>query len=155
MLLSQTSQYALTGVIRLAALPPNGFCRLDDLVRGTQAARFAVAKVFHDLAKRGILESIRGSGGGFRLSAKARSLSLMDIIETVDGPWERDATGDRGLCLPGQPCPLKQILQPVGDQLQALLRKTRVEQLIVPVPSCCCAKDKVGDGVASHQEKQS
>jgi DNA-binding IscR family transcriptional regulator len=85
-----------------------------------------VAKVFHDLVKRGVLVSVRGTGGGFRLADGAERLTLMDVVEAVDGPWDRSALSDRGLGAPGLPCPLTALLQPVQDQLERLLLTTCV-----------------------------
>jgi FeS assembly SUF system regulator len=43
-------------------------------------------KVMGRLAAAGLLESARGSGGGFRLARPAGGISLADIIEAVEGP---------------------------------------------------------------------
>lgn len=132
MLLSTTSQYAIAGVIRLASLPPGGYCRIDDLIEGTHAPRHAVAKVFYELAKRRVLESVRGIGGGYRASPAARDLTLMELVEAVDGPYDPAALTDRGLYDPARPCPVQALLQPIGDRLAEILRTTRVRDLIAP-----------------------
>lgn len=130
MLLSRSSQYAISGVVRLAVLPPDGYCRVEDLLAETDAPPHAVAKVFCELARRGVLVSVRGSGGGFRLSEQTMSLSLMEIIEAVDGPWSSDVLAPRGLSLPGQPCPLAHLLGPVGSEFEKLLRCTTIADLV-------------------------
>jgi Rrf2 family protein len=134
MLLSLSNQYAITGLARMAALPPGGFCRVEDVVRGTRAPRHAVAKVFYELAKRGILQSVRGTGGGFRLKPSTSSLTLMQVVEAVDGMWAGAQPVRPGLSLPGQTCPLTRLLQPVCDDLQRLLRTTTVGSLGVRGP---------------------
>lgn len=143
MLLSVGAQYAISGVLRLAALPEGGFCRLDDLIVGTNAPRAAVAKIFQELSKRGILDSTRGTGGGFRLAPGARKFTLMDVVEAVDGPWQSAVLSERGMCLPDQVCALASILQPISDQLETLLRKSTVEALLRRFPQdavkCCDA----------------
>jgi Rrf2 family transcriptional regulator, iron-sulfur cluster assembly transcription factor len=154
MLLSRTCQYAISGVLRLAALPRGGFCRVDDLVDGTDAPRHAVAKVFHELAKRGVLNSLRGAGGGFRLAERAQYLTLMDVVEAVDGPWAGAVLGARGLCPPTQDCPLSRMLQPINNQLEQLLRSVRIIDLVQndmpPPPNCCLGQEPcsahAGDG---------
>lgn len=143
MLLSQSSQYAISGVLRLAALPEGGFCRLDDLVVGTAAPRPAVAKVFNELTKRGVLQSVRGAGGGFKLSRHARRLTLLQIIEAVDGPWDSAAVSHRGLCLSDHCCALSNLLQPISTELEQVLRTTTVESLVHMFPqdaANCCPK---------------
>jgi len=42
--------------------------------------------ILRDLAKQGILQSIRGGGGGFLLHRQPEQISLLDVIEAIDGP---------------------------------------------------------------------
>jgi FeS assembly SUF system regulator len=44
------------------------------------------AKLLGLLARAGLLESLRGQAGGFRLARGAEGISLAEIIEAVDGP---------------------------------------------------------------------
>jgi Rrf2 family transcriptional regulator, iron-sulfur cluster assembly transcription factor len=160
MLISRTSQYAITGVLRLAALPKGGFCRVDDLVDGTDAPRNAVAKVFHELTKRGVLNSLRGAGGGFRLAEGAQYLTLMDVVQAVDGPWAGNVIVSRGLCPPAQQCPLGRILQPINNQFEQILRSVRIIDLVqdqnAAGPDCCLGLDDSccqGNGETANQDQ--
>ncbi len=45
-----------------------------------------VQKLVSRLAAAGLIETGRGTGGGFRLSRAAGEISLADIIEAVEGP---------------------------------------------------------------------
>lgn len=53
------------------------------------AARYGVsphhlAKVLSELARVGIVESVRGVGGGYRFAGNARRLTLMDVIQLFE-----------------------------------------------------------------------
>ena len=43
-------------------------------------------KLMGKLASAGLLESVRGAGGGFTLARSGQQISLADIIEAVEGP---------------------------------------------------------------------
>lgn len=43
-------------------------------------------QILRDLTKRDILRSTRGGGGGFTLQRPLEEVSLLDVIEAVDGP---------------------------------------------------------------------
>lgn len=43
-----------------------------------------LAKVLAELARAGIVESVRGVGGGYRFTANARRLTLMDVIQLFE-----------------------------------------------------------------------
>jgi Rrf2 family protein len=43
-----------------------------------------LAKVLAELARAGVVESVRGVGGGYRFAANARRLTLMDVIQVFE-----------------------------------------------------------------------
>ena len=45
-------------------------------------------KLVSKLSAAGLIESVRGAGGGFRLSRPPAAITLADIVEAVDGPIE-------------------------------------------------------------------
>jgi Rrf2 family nitric oxide-sensitive transcriptional repressor len=69
-----------------------------------------LAKVLAELARAGIVESLRGVGGGYRFVGNARRLTLMDVIQTFEEPGlPNGGRRDRGE------------LTPVGRALSAVL----------------------------------
>lgn len=52
---------------------------------GKMPERFLL-QILRDLAKQGILHSSRGGGGGFMLERHPDEISLLDVIEAIDGP---------------------------------------------------------------------
>ena len=45
-----------------------------------------VQKLVSKLSSAGLLRSVRGAGGGFRLARPAAAVSIADIIEAIEGP---------------------------------------------------------------------
>jgi len=86
MQLSQSVIYALQTLLHLAESGKGVL-----VTRGTLAAtgrmpeRFLL-EILHDLVKCGILRSTRGSGGGFALARNPEAVTLLEVIEAVDGP---------------------------------------------------------------------
>ncbi len=84
MLLSKASRYALYAVVTMTAEP-------DARLSATEiASRFGisdhhVAKVLQQLKRARIIESFRGLGGGYQLARDPRELSMLDIVECVEG----------------------------------------------------------------------
>jgi Rrf2 family protein len=48
-------------------------------------------KALTDLARAGVLLGGRGRGGGFRLARPARRVTLLEVVEAVDGPVRGEA----------------------------------------------------------------
>ncbi len=86
MKLSQSVAYAVHAAIRLAEHRESGpiSCgRLAEL--GNMPERFLL-QILRDLSKQGILLSTRGGGGGFMLEREPQDVSLLEMIEAIDGP---------------------------------------------------------------------
>jgi len=86
--LTRAAEYAVRGVLCLAR--SNGFkwVLLEEIARRAQAPEKFMAKIFQSLVHAGIVESARGAGGGFRLAKPAGTVSVLDVIQAVEGPVE-------------------------------------------------------------------
>ena len=89
-------------------------------------------QVLHSMKKAGLVESVRGAQGGYRLSRKPADLSVADIMEALDGPvfhqsFSDPSTSERRVTSPDL------LLGHVWDQVQQaernVLEKITVEQL--------------------------
>jgi Rrf2 family protein len=83
--LSKTSAHAALAVVYLANHP-------NEVVQGRQiAASLSIAtdsalKILQTLAKRGLISSQLGRTGGYKLSRPADDITLLEIVEAIDGP---------------------------------------------------------------------
>lgn len=86
MRLSNMADYAV--VVMGAASRHCGASRVSatDISVETGLALPTVQKLVSILTKAGLLRSIRGAGGGFKLARPAAAISLADVIEAVEGP---------------------------------------------------------------------
>ena len=87
MKLQKNTMLALYSVIEFAAHPGRHLSTAEIAARHGVSAHH-LAKVLSELARAGIVESVRGVGGGYRFAGNARRLTLMDVIahfEDIDG----------------------------------------------------------------------
>jgi Rrf2 family protein len=87
MKLQMNTTLALYSVAEFAANPGRHLSTAEIAARHGVSAHH-LAKVLSELARAGILESVRGVGGGYRFVGNARRLTLMDVIErfeAIDG----------------------------------------------------------------------
>jgi len=110
MKLSQTVAYAFHAALRLAGNPGASPVSCKKVAeQGKMPERFLL-QILRDLAKKGILESSRGGGGGFVLARRPDEISLLEVIEAVEGPMVATL-------------PLKSDLpHPAGERLHDVLR---------------------------------
>jgi Rrf2 family protein len=133
MMLSQTAEYALRGVLYLAEHGAERPVPVDQIAQSLAIPRNYLSKILHTLGKRNVLSSSRGPHGGFALAIPAERLSLLEVVEPFD---ELDA---RGACLLGRercsdtsPCAAHHRWKEVSETVGAFFRDTTVDQLIRP-----------------------
>ncbi len=86
MQLSQSVTYSLQALLQLAESGEGVLITRGKLAAtGHMPERFLL-EILHDLVKRGILRSTRGGGGGFALANTPENISLLQVVEAVDGP---------------------------------------------------------------------
>lgn len=93
-------------------------------------SRSHLAKVMQRLVGAGLLDSVRGARGGFRLTRSADSLSLLEIVEALDGHIpSTECLFDRPVCAEG-PCVLGQLLGSVTSELRERLASITVADFV-------------------------
>jgi Rrf2 family transcriptional regulator, cysteine metabolism repressor len=86
MKLSRTVGYALQATLQLAEAEPGTPIPCSQLAaHGNMPERFLL-QILRNLVTHGILHSTRGVEGGYTLERKADDISLLDLIEAIDGP---------------------------------------------------------------------
>jgi len=102
MQLSTKGRYAVMAMIDLAGRGEGGATRLADIAERQQISRPYLEQLFSRLRRRGLVESVRGPGGGYRLSRPPAEISVADVVLAVDEPLR--ATRCRGVgpgCMKG------------------------------------------------------
>lgn len=83
MRLQVNTKLALYSVIEFAA-DPQRHIPAAEIAKKYRVSSHHLAKVLAELAHAGIVESVRGAGGGYRFVANARRLTLMDVIQLFE-----------------------------------------------------------------------
>ena len=88
-------------------------------------------KLVSKLSAAGLIESQRGTGGGFRLSRPPATISLADIVEAIEGPIAMTACVDHGAhdCCIEQSCRVKPHWNAVNGAVRGALAGVSLTQL--------------------------
>jgi Rrf2 family iron-sulfur cluster assembly transcriptional regulator len=90
MIYSRTSEYALRAFVHMAGLPEGDYAMVKNIAVDCGAPAHFLAKILQDLVRVGFLKSSKGPRGGFRLRAAPGEISMLQIIEAVDGAGRYD-----------------------------------------------------------------
>lgn len=132
MILSQTAEYALRAVLYLAEQAEEDPVPVETMAEALSLPRNYLSKTLHLLAKRGVLSSSRGPGGGFGLAVPAAELSLLSVVEPFDDlERRRQCLLGRRECSDLTPCVAHHRWKEVADHVTCFFRETTVEDLLV------------------------
>jgi Rrf2 family iron-sulfur cluster assembly transcriptional regulator len=88
-----------------------------------QISRPYLEQLFARLRRGGLVRSVRGPGGGYRLARPASDLSIADVVRAVDEPLRatRCPGGERGCMKDGARCITHELWEETGRRIQAYL----------------------------------
>ncbi len=112
MQLSRKADYGLRLVLELAKVYPNGRVATHEIAKRQAIPEPFLAKIVAELARSGLVVSKRGSGGGVFLARPPEEITLLDVIEALDGPIAFAPCRDNPYlcCWTGQ-CVLEEVLK--------------------------------------------
>lgn len=130
-MLSNSSKYALKAVIFLALhTDEHNKMMAKDISERIDVPKAYIAKLLQGLAKRKIISSAKGPKGGFYSNPSNRNITLMEVIEAIDGKKKLESC-IIGLedCNEHKPCPLHSLISPSRSKMIALLESKTINDL--------------------------
>ena len=119
MRLSPAAEFAVRGVSVLARRYGDGPVTLDAICAERELSKQYMTKIFLSLTRAGVIKPVRGKGGGYLLSREPARVTLLEVIEAVQGPVMLNfCTHDPPECDRGG-CPMR----PLWRQLQKDIRR--------------------------------
>ena len=82
---SRQCEYALQAILYLAMKQDGQATSIRELTAELNTPYYFLAKILQDLAHRGLLKSYKGLGGGFVLARSSHEITLIEVIEAIDG----------------------------------------------------------------------
>ncbi|MBJ6726320.1 RrF2 family transcriptional regulator [Geomesophilobacter sediminis] len=127
--LTRKGEYAIRGIIYLAQQPPGQVALISEIANAADVPQSFLAKIFQSFAKLGLVNSSRGTGGGFTLARPAGSITLREVVEAVEGPIlpNRCLLGDP--CARGGGCLVHGVWKDVQFQVVQILDGVTIESL--------------------------
>lgn len=106
-LVSSTVEYALRALAALAERPPGELQHGGELATCCDIPANYMSKILWTLGKAGIVDAVRGVGGGYRLARSAQFIRLRDVFAALDGEecQARCLVNRQAACRDEQPCP--------------------------------------------------
>ena len=84
--ISTRGRYALRAMVDLAQHGGNGPVSRQELSERQEISADYVAQIFRPLQAAGLVEGVKGPGGGYRLVHDAATITAGDVVQAVEGP---------------------------------------------------------------------
>lgn len=141
MLFHRAGQVAMQAALLLALEAQTAPRRARELGLQLGVPPTYLVKILHELARAGVLHSVRGPAGGFQLARPAQEICLWDVLAAVE------PVGRLGTCLlglgacPGETtCPLHNNWAQIRNQLVALLQKKTLADIAAEAKQASCLR---------------
>ena len=96
MQITRASDYAVRVMIHLAGLPPSSTVQQPELSKATEVSGHFLSKVLQQLVRARLIRSQRGSGGGYVIAIDAATITLLQVVEAIEGPIRLNQCLDEG-----------------------------------------------------------
>jgi Rrf2 family iron-sulfur cluster assembly transcriptional regulator len=124
MRLSTKGRYAVMAMTDLARHGPDRTVSLAEIATRQQISLSYLEQLFARLRRGGLVKSVRGPGGGYRLARPADQTTVADIVLAVDEPLHatrcRDSSG-AGCMAGGEQCVTHHLWEELGRQIHVFL----------------------------------
>ncbi len=93
-----------------------------------------VSKLLKPLAQAGLVEGLRGVHGGYRLARDAQEITLIEIVEAMEGPLAiTECSQDHGQCGIAHQCGVRANWRLINDVVAEALRGVTLAQMLHPL----------------------
>lgn len=131
MKLTSFSDYTLR-VLMYLAIERDRLATIPEIAAAYAISENHLMKVVHQLARAGVIESVRGRGGGIRLARDPREIRIGEIVRATEGPAPivECLSGDPQACRIAPVCRLTSALLRAFDALYATLDEYTLADLV-------------------------
>ncbi|MBN1668877.1 MAG: Rrf2 family transcriptional regulator [Anaerolineales bacterium] len=131
MQITRQADYAVRAVYYLAQLGPESRAATSQIAEKQQIPPSFLAKIISQLSVAGLLHTSRGARGGVSLARPAAEISLLEVVEAIDGPiLLNDCVLDKNACSFSEDCPMRPVWCEAQKELIDHLRTSNFAQFI-------------------------
>ena len=131
MKISTKGRYGLRILIDLATHDPGKPRLIRDIAQSQQISEKYISRLVIDLRRAKLIRSVRGINGGFHLAKLPEEITLLEILETMEGPISVvDCVRSPEKCKRQSLCPARDIWQQLNDGIRELTAKITLDDIL-------------------------
>ena len=129
--ISRQADYAIRAVRELVKAGPGALLQTRTIAESQQIPEKYLPTIIRTLARAGLLRTLRGSQGGVSLARQPEAISVLDVIEAIDGPVLLNRCKIRpGECMrAGEPCTLHEFWDNLMNEVRGRMGEISFNEL--------------------------
>jgi len=133
MQITRQADYAVRAVLYLARLGSEKRAATSQIAQDQQIPPSFLAKIVSQLSVAGLLQTSRGARGGVSLARSPEQISLLEVVEAIDGPiLLNECVAGNGSCSFGDDCPMRAVWCEAQAELVERLKETTFAAFLLP-----------------------
>ena len=130
MRLTTKGRFAVTAMIDLGLRHQRGPVTLAGISERQRISLSYLEQLFGRLRRQGLVESVRGPGGGYCLAKPMTEITVADVIRAVDEPIDATNCGGMGNCHDDHPCMTHDLWMSLNAHIYQYLESVNLAQLV-------------------------
>ncbi len=130
MRLTTKGRYAVTAMLDLAYHSEKKPVTLTDIAKRQNISLSYLEQLFARLRRAGMVEGVRGPGGGYQLSKETAQINIADIITAVDETIDSTRCGGKANCHHAHPCLTHDLWTGLSEQIRSYLSTISLHDLL-------------------------
>ena len=131
MKISTKGRYGLRILIDLAMHDPGKPRMLKDIAQSQQISEKYISRLVIDLRRAKLVRSVRGVNGGFHLAKLPEEITLLEVLETMEGPISVvECVRSPEKCKRQMLCPARSIWQELNEGIRGLTRNITLDDIL-------------------------
>jgi Rrf2 family protein len=131
MQITRQADYAVRAVLYLAKLGTDRRAATSTIAQEQQIPPSFLAKIVSQLSVAGLLQTSRGARGGVSLAKSPEQISLLEVVEAIDGPiYLNECVAANGVCTFGDDCPMRPVWCDAQAELVNRLKSTTFDEFV-------------------------
>jgi len=128
--LTTKGRYAVTAMLDLAYHSEKRPVTLTDIAKRQHISLSYLEQLFARLRRAGMVEGVRGPGGGYQLSRDASQINIAEIIIAVDEAIDSTRCGGKANCQNNQPCLTHDLWLGLSEQIRDYLASISLQDVL-------------------------
>ncbi|MDC0762029.1 MULTISPECIES: RrF2 family transcriptional regulator [Brevibacillus] len=127
---SQATDYALHAMLYLVAETPDKPVSVQLLAEKLGVSQTYLSKMLTKLVKAGLIHSVSGANGGYKLKRNQDDISFLDVIQAIEGTtslFECSFHHDSA-------CLIQQVVADAEQQMMQTLKSKKIADLVAHIP---------------------